>query len=500
MATATTTFLDLIPLYQESAVTVRARMDADVNAGLDEADPSWLDTREGTFYWDVTQPFVLEIARLWDAIGTEVIAAAMPVLAWGQYLDLHAAALGLERKPPVAASGTVVFTGDPGTLVSVGTIVSADPVDDDSEDTAVEFETTESGVTSGGLLPPEPVSPTENDVGGALLAATYTYSVTAYNEFGETDGSADAEAVVTSATGKVVLDWPDVGSADGYRVYRGVEDGTKYRIADVVASTYTDNGGQALVVEGPPDTNSTAGVELEVIASTAGIIGNVAARAITNIDTPNDGINGVSNPNPLLGGLEEESDDALRGRVLARYAGQGGGNITDYELWALDFPGVGRVSVIPLINGPGTVGVVALQEDGTPVGIDVVNGLQAFLDPVTQQGKGRAPIGHDVDVSTPAIRTIEVGAHVAFADGYSLDGAGGTTALRTAIEQSLSDYIDQLGVGEDVIYERVKSQFFRVPGITNINTVTVEGAGIDVDITTSPAQVARRGVVTLTAV
>lgn len=494
---ATPTFLDLIPLYQESAVTVRARMDADLNAGLSESDPGWIDPREGTFYWDVTQPFVLEIARVWDAIGSEVIAAAMPVLAWGQYLELHAQAFGLERKPAVAASGTVVFTGDPGTLVGVNTIVSADPVGDDDADNAIEFETTASGTTSGGLLAPGPVVPTPAGTGGVLLAATYAYQVTAYNAFGETDGSAEVTATIATATGRVVLDWPDVAGAVGYRVYRGIGAETKYRIADVLVSTYTDNGGQALTVEGPPDSNSTAGVALPVVAREAGIVGNVAARAVVNIDSPNAGINEVSNPAPMVGGVEVEDDEALRGRVLARYAGQGGGNITDYELWALDFPGVGRVSVIPLATGPGTVGVVALGEDGSPVGVDVVNGLQAYLDPVPQQGKGRAPIGHDVDVSTPIVRTIEVGATITFALGYSLDGTAGTTALRSAIEASLSDYIDHLGVGEDVIYERVKSQFFRVPGVANISAVTVEGAGVDVNITTAPAEVARRGLVTL---
>lgn len=492
------TFLDLVPLYQETATTVRARMDADVNAGLTPDDPSWLDTREGTFYWDVTQPFVLEISRLWDAIGSEVIAAAMPVLAWGSYLELHAEQFGLERKAAVAAGGEVVFTGDPGTLVGVGTIVSADPVTDD-EDTAVEFETIESGTTSAGLLPPDPVSATPSNSGGGLLAATYTYSVTAYNQYGETNGGTEVEAEITTGiAGEVVLDWPNVTGATGYRVYRGVEDGVQYRIATVVVSNYTDEGGQTLLVEGPPDVNSTAGVSLSVVAREAGVIGNVSPGAITNIDTPNDGINLVNNPAATTGGLEEEDDESLRGRVLARYAGQGGGNITDYELWSLDYPGVGRVSVIPLASGPGTVGVVALQDDGTAVGEDVVTGLQAYLDPVPQQGKGRAPIGHAVTVSTPTIRVIEVSAHVTFSEGYSLDGAGGTTALRAAIEASIGAYINALGVGDDVIYEHVKAQFFRVPGVGNISTVTVEGAGVDVAITSSPAEIARRGVVTFT--
>ena len=68
--------LDFTPVYQEDAASIRARLDADANAGFALDDPSWMDTREGTFYYDVTQVAVLEFARIWDALSVEVPAAA----------------------------------------------------------------------------------------------------------------------------------------------------------------------------------------------------------------------------------------------------------------------------------------------------------------------------------------------------------------------------------------------------------------------------------------
>lgn len=56
-------------------------------------------------------------------------------------------------------------------------------------------------------------------------------------------------------------------------------------------------------------------VEVQVVASAAGIIGNVPAGTITLMMTPLKGITSITNPEPITGGTEEESNDALRGRI-----------------------------------------------------------------------------------------------------------------------------------------------------------------------------------------
>ena len=78
---------DFIPLFQETADSIRLRLDADANAGLEANDPTRIDTREGTFYYDITEAIVLELSRVWDALGTEIPSAAFPTHAWGEYLD-----------------------------------------------------------------------------------------------------------------------------------------------------------------------------------------------------------------------------------------------------------------------------------------------------------------------------------------------------------------------------------------------------------------------------
>lgn len=134
---------DFTAVTQETIETIRARMDADVNAGLDPSDPRWVDTTEGSIYFDLTQPVALEQERLWDMIGTEVPAAMFPSYAWGDFLDEHALTYGLVRKDAIAATGTVRFTGTPGTLIPTGTQVGTVTTDPDAD--SIVYQTTAGG-------------------------------------------------------------------------------------------------------------------------------------------------------------------------------------------------------------------------------------------------------------------------------------------------------------------------------------------------------------------
>lgn len=494
--------LDFLPLYAETADTIRARMDADANAGLDTSDPRWIDTREGTFYWDATQPFVLEMARLWDALGSEVVAAAFPIFAWGTYLDAHAETFGLARKDATPAIGDVRFVGTPGGLVATSTIVSADAATENGD--AVEFQTTASGNIDAGL--PEPVvTAAPSASGGALPAGTYFYVVTVVNAAGESGGSAEVSVTVTGTTSQVHLDWatgaPTVG-VTAFNIYRSTVAGDETFLKSVAAGvTNADDTGSVTPTPGltPTGDNQTASVTLPVSAVVPGTDGNVGAGAVINLDSPNASVASVTNPNPMLGGTEVETDDALRDRILFEFQGQGAGNANDYKRWALSRPGVGRVDVIANWNGADTVQVVLMTPTGDPVSSAVVTDVQNYLDPVAGQGKGQAPVGAEVTVTTPTTLNVIIAATVQHKSGYSLDGSGGTIATSASITAAIRDYINALAVGEDVIYDHVKAQVYRVEGVYKVTVLSVNSGTADIVVTTGPPQVATLSTVSLTA-
>ena len=491
-------YWSFFPLWDEDEEEIRARLDADVNQGVTEGSDQWIDTRPGSFYNIVSQVMVQELARLWDALGNEVPAAAFPATAWGDYLDNHATTFGITRKQPVAASGTVLFSGDEGALLPSGIIVSARQTDPDVA--PPEYSTEESGTITNTLSAPTGLNAVAGS-SGTLDDDEYFYTVTAINDIGETLESTEDSATTSAGAGagSVALSWTAVTGATGYRIYRSLTTGNEKLMAETVNNSYTDTGAVTPSSTDPPGSNTTGGkFRASVVASSAGASGNVGIGAIDTIVTPVVGLDSVTNEGVIAGGADEESDEDLRARILLEFQGGTAGNIVDYQRWALAYEGVGRVTVIPVADGPGTVTVIVMDATGGPVSAAVVDGLQEELDPNPGLVGGKAPIGHTVTVTTPDSVTIPIVADLLLETGFSLDGDTGTVALRDAIEEALSDYIDELAAGADVVYNRVMAAFFAVPGVLDVNTLTVDGGTSDVAIGTAPAEVAQLGTVTLT--
>lgn len=109
-------------LADQDTDSIHARMMANL--------PNDIDDTEGGFPWDFTRPTALEKAELLEFQMVENIRAMFYQFAGGIYLDYHAEAAGLVRKPPVCATGTVKVTGTPGTDIPEGFLFAV-PADGD---------------------------------------------------------------------------------------------------------------------------------------------------------------------------------------------------------------------------------------------------------------------------------------------------------------------------------------------------------------------------------
>jgi uncharacterized phage protein gp47/JayE len=471
-------FISFTPLVVENIDSVRARMNADANAGLDPADPNFQDTTEGGFFWDMTQAAAMEAVRLWDLLGTETVAAAFPGTAWGDYLDLHGETINVPRLDEVQSTGIVLFTGAIGTLIPSGTQVATVQADPSSADAPVTF-LTDRSITLVDTPGPTNLAATPSGSGGTLPAGVYYYMVTAIGANGETIASNEVMVTLSGATSSVALAWTASAGATAYKIYRGATPLSERLLASPVGTgtTYTDTGAVSPGATVVP-TNSVS-----VTAQTAGTVGNVPAGSITQVLTPITGGPAVTNAAAASGGADVESDQRFRTRILAAYASApGAGNIAAYVKWALDVPQIGYVTVQPLWNGPGTVRVIVTDRSNKPVTPSVVANLQTILDPVAGMGNGLAPIGAIVTVTTATSLAIAIAATITHSTGYSLDGAGGTIATRAAITQALSDYVNTLTPGSNVILNKVIGQFFLVPGVLDVSGVTLNGSAANVTV------------------
>lgn len=174
-------------------------------------------------------------------------------------------------------------------------------------------------------------------------------------------------------------------------------------------------------------TGGSAALSIE--ASTPGAGGIAVSGVKLSFTSPIEGVNvqatvGVGG---LAGGADEELDEDLRARLLARIRQTpAGGAATDYERWTLEVPGVTRAWVYPNWMGAGTVGVTFVldgREDIIPEPADV-DQVAAYLEPlrpVTAQVVAFAPL------DTPLNMTLAI--------------APATQAVRDAIEAEIRDLL-----------------------------------------------------------
>ncbi|MDE1904830.1 MAG: hypothetical protein KGH75_00075 [Rhodospirillales bacterium] len=120
-----------------------------------------------------------------------------------------------------------------------------------------------------------PVAPTATaGSAGTLAAGTYSYKVTAANQYGETVASPAATATTTGTTGSVALVATAVTGAVYYRWYGRIA-GSEQFLAQTTSVNFTDTG--ALVPSGAlPATNSAAGpgTDTGYQFASLGIVGN----------------------------------------------------------------------------------------------------------------------------------------------------------------------------------------------------------------------------------
>jgi uncharacterized phage protein gp47/JayE len=219
-------------------------------------------------------------------------------------------------------------------------------------------------------------------------------------------------------------------------------DGSTGRKGPTLAKgTITMTGTEGLIVPISTVVSNTSGVQYEttaqitiglaetpvnVLALTAGTVGNMNAGDLLTVVSPPIGVNSAAIVVELGGGTDEETDDELRARVLLRIQEPPmGGDATDYEQWTLAVSGVTRAWCFPQEMGIGTCTVRFMMDDlradngGFPLPDDV-DAVAAYLDtvrPVTVKDMFvEAPIPYPINVHIKYLSIDNAATHGAIID------------------------------------------------------------------------------------
>ncbi|WP_222938773.1 baseplate J/gp47 family protein [Pseudomonas veronii] len=207
------------------------------------------------------------------------------------------------------------------------------------------------------------------------------------------------------------------------------QDGAQYRVlADAV---FTDITLQPTVVavEAGAAGDAPAGTPLFLLSPVAGV--QSTGSASTDID----------------GGLDVETDAQLLSRLLKRIRQPPhGGAASDYELWALEVPGVTRVWVYPLQMGAGTVTVLFVCDGETDIipGAPKVAEVQAYIDaraPVTAEVFVAAPVADPLNLAvklSPNTAAVQAAARAEVADLIVRDSKPGNPILISRLREAVS--------------------------------------------------------------
>ena len=403
------------PFTNQTFEVVMARAMQNINP---PTNPSKWDIRPGNTVWDSNAPSGRIISEIYRVLYS-LLKLGFPQYSSGDILTLLAEAHGVLRNAATYATGVVKTTSPAGSTIPTG----------------LTFAT--SVVAGSGLTP-------------VTFTSTETATKTQKNVVTGTASSADATSLTDSSKTFVTNEW-----TNGYIwITGGTASGELRKISgntatQIVPTTPWDTG---MI----PDATSTyqlfSGVD--VLADTRGTVGNIAAGKINRLTISAPFITAVTNPIAFGNAINEETDQRLLSRLLLKVRSpSSGGNVANYQEWALETPGValGSVAVIPLWSGNGTVKVVIINSDNTVPTASIVTAVQNYLDPVAGQGLGKAPIGHVVTVQAATPVAIDASVALTIYSGYT-----GAT-VRSQVQNSIAYYLNNIPTGQNVLYVGVQN-------------------------------------------
>lgn len=213
-------------------------------------------------------------------------------------------------------------------------------------------------------------------------------------------------------------------------------------------------------------------VETTAAAVEPGASGNVAAGTIRAMAVAPVGVSRCTNPEGFSGGLDEESDEELRERVLETFQRlPNGANAAFYQQGALSFTGVASAQVIPRSRGVGTVDVVIATEAGLPD--------EELLSQVRAWFEERREIAVDVAVLAPTVKTVNVTVKVKAREGRD------AAAVRQTVKNALSAWFTGARLGKNLLRAQLGGVVYGVEGVENY-AITLPAADVAVAVNELP--------------
>lgn len=175
--------------------------------------------------------------------------------------------------------------------------------------------------------------------------------------------------------------------------------------AGTIFCTPATDTGPSIEFESVKDAviEDTEEVLIAVSAVESGTSSNVAKNSVILMTKPDKNVTAVSNPEPIIGGTERESNDDYYDRIAAEYDNSMTylGTDTDYIRWARQ-AGAGNCIVVSAAEGPGTVKLILVDGNGQPANEKLIQDVYNYIVSPEDRSKRLLPTACAELICVPA--------------------------------------------------------------------------------------------------
>jgi len=196
--------------------------------------------------------------------------------------------------------------------------------------------------------------------------------------------------------------------------------------------------------------------ELPTTAVEPGVAGNIASATVLELIEPITGVTDALAAGDFANGVDEESDDDYRERILLRIQEPpAGGTAEDYERWALEVPGVSGAWCFPITPGPGQVTLIYRGTASIPTVYDYL--------------AERMPVTTDLTVDVTDDEIVDM--------TIALDP--NSTAMQDNVQANLDEFFaTQAAPGENLLRTQLDNAI-STAGVTDFSITSITGAVIN---------------------
>lgn len=204
-------------------------------------------------------------------------------------------------------------------------------------------------------------------------------------------------------------------------------------------------------------------VDITVEASNIGEMYNIDKNSTWKF-TITDGENiieayNIENNSNITGGLEIETDEQLRERILEQARNPATtGNEQDYINWCKEVDGVFNATVRPCWNGPNTVKLIISDEDKQPLPQSVVEKCNEHIQNIR-------PILADVTVINPSIFNVDI--------SLTIYTTSNTDNIKEQIKNVTVEHLKKCN--EKIRLNALGAEYLNIDGVVDYDLLSVNG-------------------------